>query len=204
MSRSPRVCVVDYGMGNLPNVVRALERAGASAAASADPAAVRAAERVVVPGVGACHDAMRALHAGGLDEAIRAVIAAGRPFLGICLGQQVLLESAEEGDADRCLGLVPGRVAAFPRDTDLPVIHMGWNLVKPERAHPVVAEGYFYFVHGYRAVDVPADWWLARSDYGGDFASAIGRDNLVAVQFHPEKSQRAGLHLLERFCAWSP
>lgn len=204
MSALPEVRVVDYGMGNLPNVVRALERAGARASATADPDAVRAAERVCVPGVGACHDAMGALRATGLDDAIREVVAAGRPFLGICLGQQVLLETAEEGNDHDCLGIVPGRVARFPRDGSLPVIHMGWNLVKPERPHPVLAEGYFYFVHGYRAVDVPAEWRLARTDYGGEFASAVGRDNIVAVQFHPEKSQRAGLHLLERFCSWNP
>jgi glutamine amidotransferase len=158
---------------------------------------------VVVPGVGACGDAMRALDARGLGAALVERIRAGTPFLGICLGLQLLLESAEEGDCE-CLGIVPGRVAAFPRDLDLPVPHMGWNLVKPERSHPIVAEGYFYFVHGFRATGVPADWCLARTDYGPAFPSAIGREALVAVQFHPEKSQRAGLALLERFCAWRP
>jgi glutamine amidotransferase len=168
-----------------------------------DPDAVRRAERLVVPGVGAAGDAMAALRARGLDAALVERIRAGTPFLGICLGLQVLLESAEEGDCD-CLGIVPGRVTSFPRDLDLPVPHMGWNLVKPERPHPVIAEGYFYFVHGFRATGVPEEWRLARTDYCGDFASAIGRDALVAVQFHPEKSQRAGLALLERFCAWRP
>jgi glutamine amidotransferase len=200
---SARIALVDYGMGNLPNVARALERAGAKVEITADPAAVRRAERLVVPGVGACGDAMAALGARGLGAALVERIAAGTPFLGICLGLQILLESAEEGDC-RCLGIAPGRVAAFPRDLDLPVPHMGWNLVKPERPHPVIDEGYFYFVHGFRATGVPEAWRLARTDYCGDFPSAIGRDALVAVQFHPEKSQRAGLALLERFCAWQP
>jgi glutamine amidotransferase len=197
------LALVDYGMGNLPNVARALERAGAQVQITADPDRVRRADRLVVPGVGAAGDAMAALRANGLDTALVERIRAGTPFLGICLGLQVLLDSAEEGDC-ACLGLVPGRVAAFPRELDLPVPHMGWNLVKPERPHPVVAEGYFYFVHGFRATRVPAEWCLARTDYGAAFPSAIGRDALVAVQFHPEKSQRAGLTLLERFCAWRP
>jgi glutamine amidotransferase len=200
---NPAIALVDYGMGNLPNVTRALERAGARVTVTSDPDVVRRAERLVVPGVGAAGDAMAALRARGLDAALVERIRAGTPFLGICLGLQVLLESAEEGDCT-CLGIVPGRVTAFPRDLDLPVPHMGWNLVKPERPHPVIAEGYFYFVHGYRATGVPDAWRLARTDYCGDFASAIGKDSLVAVQFHPEKSQRAGLALLERFCAWRP
>ncbi len=197
------VTIVDYGMGNLPNVVRAFERAGARARVSRDPDAVRGAGRLVVPGVGACGDAMRALRERGLDAALVEAIDAGAPFLGICLGLQLLLDSAEEGDTD-CLGVIPGRVAAFPADLELPVPHMGWNLVKPEREHPVIREGYFYFVHGYRATGVPDACRLARTDYGADFASAIGRDNVVAIQGHPEKSQRAGLALLERFAAWSP
>ena len=100
--------------------------------------------------------------------------------------------------------MIPGRVAAFPEDLDVPVPHMGWNLVKPEREHPVIREGYFYFVHGYRATGVPAEYRLARTDHGGVFASAIGRDSVVAIQGHPEKSQRDGLALLERFVCWSP
>lgn len=200
---SASIALVDYGMGNLPNVARALERAGARVQVTADPAAVRRAERLVVPGVGACGDAMQALRARELDAALVERIRAGTPFLGICLGLQILLESAEEGECT-CLGIVPGRVCAFPRDLGLPVPHMGWNLVKPERPHPVVQEGYFYFVHGFRATGVPESWRIARTDYCGDFPSALGRDALVAVQFHPEKSQRAGLALLERFCAWRP
>jgi glutamine amidotransferase len=200
---SAEVTIVDYGMGNLPNVVRAFERAGARASVSADPEVVRRAERLIVPGGGACGDAMRALRERSLDAALCDAIDAGTPFLGICLGLQLLLDRAEEGDTD-CLGVIPGIVAAFPDDQDLVVPHMGWNLVKPEREHPVIREGYFYFVHGYRATGVPESCRLARTDYGGEFASAIGRDNVVAIQGHPEKSQHAGLDLLERFAAWSP
>ena len=200
---SASVTLVDYGMGNLPNVARAFERVGARASVTDDPGALERAERVVVPGVGACGDAMANLRAKGLDRALRDWLATGRPFLGICLGLQLLLERAEEGDAT-CLGVIPGRVEAFPEDLELPVPHMGWNEVEPEREHPVVRRGHFYFVHGFRAAHVPDEYCLGRTEHGERFVSAVGRENFVAVQFHPEKSQRAGLDLLERFCGWSP
>jgi imidazole glycerol phosphate synthase glutamine amidotransferase subunit len=158
----------------------------------------------VLPGVGAARDTMTALRRGGLDDAIRAHLAAGRPYLGLCVGMQVLLDEADEGGADKCLGIIPGRVERFSKLHDLPSIHMGWNLVKCLREHPVIAEDYFYFVHGYRPTGVPAEFCLARTDYGEGFPSAIGFGSCVAVQFHPEKSQRAGLELLRRFLAWSP
>ncbi len=203
MSSSPdEILVVDYGMGNLRNVARAIERAGGRARVTRDPDALRRADRLVVPGVGACGDAMQKLHAAGLVQAIREYVRSGRMFLGICIGMQLLLETAEEGDCD-CLGLIPGRVAAFPEDIQLAVPHMGWNLVKPETEHPVIREGYFYFVHGYRANQVPSEYWLARTSYGEEFPSAIGFRNCVGVQFHPEKSQHEGVALLERFCEWS-
>ncbi len=198
------VVVVDYGMGNLRSVARALERIGARPRVTDAARDLRDARRVVLPGVGSVRDTMSALRRGGLDDAIRAHIAAGRPYLGICLGLQVLLDEAEEGGVGPCLGTIPGRVARFAESLDLPVPHMGWNQVKPVCDHPVIAEGYFYFVHGYRATDVPTNFWLAQTEYGESFPSAIGRGACVAVQFHPEKSQRAGLDLLERFCAWNP
>ena len=200
----PEVVVVDYGMGNLRSVARALERIGARPRVTDSVADLRASRRIVLPGVGSVRDTMAALRRDGLDDAIRAHIAAGRPYLGICLGLQVLLDEAEEGGIGPCLGVIPGRVERFPESSELPVPHMGWNQVKPVREHPVIREGYFYFVHGYRPIDVPAEFCLARTDYGESFASAIGRGACVAVQFHPEKSQRAGLELLERFCAWNP
>ncbi len=190
-------------MGNLRSVARALERAGAKPRVSRDPDEVRSADRLVLPGVGACGDAMLGLRRAGLVPALKERIRSGRPYLGICLGLHVLLERGEEGDTD-CLGLVPGTVARFPDSLPLAVPHMGWNLVEPVRGHPVLAEGYFYFVHGYRGDGVPEEMTLARTEYGERFPSAIGFDACVAVQFHPEKSQRAGLELLERFLAWSP
>ncbi len=204
MTQAPEIAVVDYGMGNLRNVVRALERIGARARVTDAAADLRAATRVVLPGVGSVRDTMAALRAGGLDDALREHIAAGRPYLGICLGLQVLLDEAEEGGVGPCLGVIPGRVERFPEVYELPVPHMGWNQVKTVADHPVIAEGYYYFVHGYRATQVPTPFWLAQTEYGETFPSAIGRDACVAVQFHPEKSQRAGLELLERFCAWRP
>ena len=204
MSARGRVVLVDYGMGNLGSVERAFRRIGCEARVSGSAAELAGADRIVLPGVGSARDTMTALAKGGLDDAVRAHIAAGRPYLGICLGLQVLLDVADEGGLGPCLGVIPGRVERFPDSLGLPVPHMGWNLVKPERPHAVIAEGYFYFVHGYRATAVPDADVLARTDYGERFASAIGRGSCVAVQFHPEKSQRAGLELLERFCAWRP
>lgn len=195
--------LVDYGMGNLRSVARAFERAGAKPRVSRDPDELRSADRVVVPGAGAAGDAMRGLQEGGLDVALRERFAQGRPYLGLCVGLQVLFEHAEEGDAC-CLGVIPGRVERFPDSLGLAVPHMGWNLLKVERPHPVLRDGYYYFVHSYRPVGVPAEQRLGSTEYGELFASAVGRDACVAVQFHPEKSQRAGLAMLERFCAWSP
>ncbi len=205
MSRAgEEVLVVDYGMGNLRSVARALERIGARPRVADSARDVRAARRVVVPGVGSIREAMAALRSGGLDDAIRAHVEAGRPYLGICLGLQVLLDEAEEGGSGPCVGIIPGRVERFPESRELPIPHMGWNQVKPVIEHPVIAEGYFYFVHGYRATSVPDEFCLARTDYGESFASAVGRGSCIGVQFHPEKSQRCGLELLERFCAWTP
>ncbi len=190
-------------MGNLRNVARALERAGAKARVTMDPDQVLRADRLVVPGVGALGDAMRCLTQRGLASALRERIPNGRPYLGICIGLQILLEQGEEGPA-RGLGLIPGRVDRFPESSGLPVPHMGWNVVKSTRPHPLLEDGFYYFVHAYRPVGVPAERVLASTDYGELFPSALGFDACVAVQFHPEKSQRVGLELLERFCRWSP
>jgi glutamine amidotransferase len=203
-ARPQKIALVDYGMGNLRSVERAFARIGQPVQVTSSAEELRAADRVVLPGVGAARDTMRGLRAGGLDDALRDHVAAGRPYLGICLGLQVLLDEADEGGVGACLGVIPGRVERFPDAYGLPIPHMGWNLVKLERPHPVLAEDYFYFVHGYRATRVPDDACLARTDYGEKFPSAVGRGACVAVQFHPEKSQRAGLELLERFCAWRP
>lgn len=190
-------------MSNLRNVARSFERAGAKPVISRDPDEVRRADRLAVPGVGALGDAMRALEARGLGDPLRERIPDGRPFLGICIGLQILLERGEEGPTDG-LALCPGQVERFPERPGLPVPHMGWNRVRVMRPHPVLREGHFYFVHAYRAQRVPPDWELARTDYGEEFPSALGREACLAVQFHPEKSQREGLRLIERFCAWQP
>jgi imidazole glycerol-phosphate synthase subunit HisH len=197
------VLLIDFGMGNLRSVCRALERAGAKPRVSRDAHEVARADRVVVPGVGSCGAAMRNLVEDGLDAALRERIAAGRPYLGICLGLQILLERAEEGSAE-CLGVIPGAVRKFPASLELAVPHMGWNEVSVARAHPVLRSGYYYFVHSYRATGVSEANVAATTEYGEVFPSAIQKGACVAVQFHPEKSQRDGLALLERFLAWAP
>jgi imidazole glycerol-phosphate synthase subunit HisH len=203
-ARGEKIGLVDYGMGNLRSVERAFARIGRDVIVTDDAAALRNVDRIVLPGVGSARDTMEALRGKGLDDAIRAHIGAGRPYLGICLGLQVLLDAADEGGLGPCLGVIPGRVERFPDSLGLAVPHMGWNLVKLERPHPVLADDYFYFVHSYRATRVDDADVLARTDYGESFVSALGRGSCVAVQFHPEKSQRAGVELLERFCAWRP
>ncbi len=201
---NPEVLILDFGMGNLRSVARALERAGAKPRVSVSPDEIAAAERIVFPGVGACGDALPTLRARGLDQALRARISAGLPTLAICVGMQALLESSNEGRLEMGVGVVPGRVARFPDSIELAVPHMGWNLVRTVRPHPVLRDGYFYFLHAYRAEDVPEPFVLATTEYGEIFPAAVGTGACVAVQFHPEKSQFEGLALLERFLAWNP
>ena len=214
------IVIVDYGMGNLRSVQKAIERIGRATHVSDKPDDVAAADRLIVPGVGAFGDAMAALRAGGLIEPIRAVVAAGRPMLGICLGLQILFEESEEvaeapvelaamADAPlpKGLALIAGRVRRFSKsfaDRGLKVPHMGWNTVRATGTSPLLNgfpdEGvYFYFAHSYYAAPrddgVVAGW----TDYGGRFASAVTSGNVHATQFHPEKSQAVGLAVLENF-----
>jgi len=206
-----KVAVVDYGAGNLRSVAKALARSGAEPCVTSDPEAVRRADAVVLPGVGAFADAVRRLDQAGLDDALRDSIAAGRPYLGLCLGLQLLFEESDEHGRTPGLCLLPGRVARFPeRDAaggKLRVPHIGWNEVRFAGSHPVLeqlpAADHFYFVHAYRALAAdPADV-VGRAEYGGEFASAVARENLFAVQFHPEKSQAAGRRLLDAWVAWA-
>ena len=199
------VLLVDTSMGNLRSVARALERVGARVELSADPDRIAAAGRVVVPGQGHFGDCARALE-GGLGEALLAHIAAGKPYLGICLGMQVLFESSEEAEGARGLGVFEGTVRRFQSDLvdpddpsrRLKVPHMGWNLV--EGAHPLLpARDWFYFVHSYYCDPVDPSRVVGSSDYGMRFCAAVAKDNVFACQFHPEKSQRAGSALLARF-----
>jgi glutamine amidotransferase len=204
------VVVVDYGMGNIRSVSKALERVAPEARVlvTADPGRILAADRVVVPGQGAMPDCMRQLAASGAREAVIEA-ARARPFLGICIGMQMLFERGEEGDTAG-LGLLGGRVPRFPaaRMAGLKVPHMGWNEVRQARAHALwegVPEGErFYFVHSYFPEPADAALVAATSDYGVRFTCAIARDNIFAVQFHPEKSQSTGLRLLSNFVHWRP
>jgi glutamine amidotransferase len=203
-----RIALVDYGAGNLRSVHNALLAAGATdVAVTDDPAVVRAADRIVLPGVGAfaaCRNALAALP--GMVEAIdETAIRAGRPFLGICVGMQLMADAGEEHGVHPGFGWIGGTVRLLaPADPALKVPHMGWNDVRAAGDHALLLPGEAYFLHSY-AFDVadPADR-LAVTDHGGPITAAIGRDNLIGVQFHPEKSQAYGLGFLARFLAWRP
>lgn len=199
------IAIIDYKAGNLTSVRLAFETIGVRAKITDSPREIVTAERVVFPGVGAACSAMKNLTSGGLVDVIRQVVAKGTPFLGICLGCQIILETSEEGDAT-CLGLLPGTVKLFkPAGRFDKVPQMGWNSVEFAAKHGVF-EGIesgseFYFVHSYYPAPSLEETVLGTTEYGGvNFASVIGRDNLVATQFHPEKSGRVGLKLLENFC----
>lgn len=200
------IAVVDYDAGNLRSVLRALDAVGVSAALVRDPEALSRADRIVFPGVGAAASAMQTLRARGLDGALRVALARGTPVLGICLGTQIVLDSSEEGEV-ACLGLLPGRTRRFrPADPALKVPHMGWNEVRVERPHPLLAGvepgDEFYFVHAYYPAPAEPSDVLATAEHGERFACALGRGNLFATQFHPEKSGPLGLSLLSRFARW--
>ena len=202
-----KIAVVDYGMGNIRSVSKALEHVApqAEVLVTSEPLAIRSADRVVVPGQGAMPDCMRQLAASGAREAV-VEAAANKPFLGICIGLQMLFEHGEEGDTPG-LGLLPGRVPRLAV-CGLKIPHMGWNEVCQERPHAlwngIADRSRFYFVHSY--YPQPADRALTAGtcDYGVTFTCAVARDNIFAVQFHPEKSQRSGLQLLANFVQWRP
>jgi len=198
--------IIDYDAGNLRSVQRACAQVGLDATISADPDAVRRAGRVIFPGVGAAGAAMRSLCREGMDAALREVVAKGVPVLGICLGLQISFDHSEEND-QRTLGLLPGVVRRFRFDhPELKVPHMGWNEVRVVRAHPVLRGiepgDEFYFVHAYYPEPENPEHVFAVTDYETEFASAVGRENYFATQFHPEKSGRVGLRLLANFASW--
>ncbi|MGE0227071.1 MAG: imidazole glycerol phosphate synthase subunit HisH [Dehalococcoidia bacterium] len=196
------VVIVDYGAGNLRSVARAVAHAGVEAAVTSRAQAVADARALIVPGVGAAADTMANLRAGGLVEPIREYIASGRPFLGVCMGMQALFEVSEEGGSHECLGVLPGRIVRFPHGLTVP--HMGWNNVRLRAPHPVfegiAQDAFFYFVHSFHPRPADEGHVIAETEYGGvTFPAVVGRDNLVATQFHPEKSGADGLRLYANF-----
>ena len=198
------VALIDYGAGNLQSVFNALRAAGASdIAVTAHPADVLAARRIVLPGVGAFAHCMGALSAipGMIDALTESVVERGRPFLGICVGMQLMADEGHEHGVTRGLGWIRGAVVSMPAAPGLKIPHMGWNDVVPTYAHPLIEAGEAYFLHGYAfsGSDV-----LATTDHGGSVVAAVGRDNLAGVQFHPEKSQAYGIATLKRFLKWRP
>jgi glutamine amidotransferase len=200
-----RVSVIDYDAGNTLSVTRALEKAGARVDLTPDPDRVAGADAVVLPGVGAFGDCMKKLRARDMDEACLRTYRSGKPFLGVCVGLQVLFEASEESPGVAGLGILPGTVVRI-RTGGLKVPHMGWNHLRLAREHPVLAglDGEaFYFVHSYHPDPAAAGDLLATVEYGERFCAAAGRENLAAVQFHPEKSSRAGLKLYENFLGWA-
>jgi glutamine amidotransferase len=210
MERNGMIGIVDYRAGNLTSVARALEALGEKCVVTADAGVLDGASRIIFPGVGAAAAAMANLRETGLDERLRRWVAEGKPVLGICLGTQVIFAHSEEGDVP-CLGIVPGIVRRFPADLAaggqrLKIPHMGWNGVTFRAGHPVFAgipeTAAFYFVHSYYPAPADPAWAAGETDYGIRFCSAVAKGNLVAVQFHPEKSGRPGLTLLANFCRW--
>ena len=205
------ITIVDYGMGNLRSVHKALERVGFRALVSQDPKAIEKADGLVLPGVGAFQKAMENLESLKLIDPLIQFLQSGRPFLGICLGLQLLFSEGEEFGLHKGLGIFPGRVVRFPfsepgvstSKDSLKVPHMGWNSVRIKRSFPAmegVAEGtHFYFVHSYYPVPEDREIIATTTDYSGEFVSSVGRGNLFACQFHPEKSQSAGLKILKNF-----
>lgn len=200
------IVVIDYGAGNLRSVARALTHVGAEPVISADPADIDRAAGIVLPGVGAARDTMDNLTSRNLVVPLKEYIASGRPFLGVCMGLQALLESSEEGGGQECMGVIPGEVRRFPGGEGRKVPHMGWNTVEWLREHPITAGipsgSYFYFVHSYYPTVREEAVALGESEYGVTFPSVIARGHIVATQFHPEKSGEQGLRLYANFADW--
>jgi imidazole glycerol-phosphate synthase subunit HisH len=201
------IALIDYGAGNLQSVRNALKAAGASdISVTADPAEVLAGKRIVLPGVGAFAHCMGALSAiPGMIEALdKAVIVAGRPFLGICVGMQLMADYGDEFVMTSGLGWIPGEVKPIQPANSLKVPHMGWNDVTPVREHAVIEAGEAYFLHGFAFEARYENDVLAMTNHGGPRVAAIARDNMMGVQFHPEKSQTYGIETLQRFMKWRP
>ena len=200
-----KIVVLDYGAGNLSSVQNVLRYFGADFVVTSDPKEVERASTLIFPGDGEAAASMGELRRTGLDEALRAFHGSGRKMLGICIGCQVIFSHSEERDT-RCLGLLPGEVKRFARSSGLKVPHMGWNSVRFRVSHPVFdglpQESSFYFIHSYYPVPADPGHRAAETEYGETFISAVAAGNVVAVQFHPEKSGPVGLRLISNFLAW--
>ncbi|AJY75023.1 imidazole glycerol phosphate synthase subunit HisH [Paenibacillus beijingensis] len=198
------IAIIDYGMGNLHSVSKAVERLGYEAVVTADPAVIMAADGAILPGVGAFGDAMENLRETGLDAVTKAYAASGKPLLGICLGMQLLFTEGEEHGDHKGLDLLPGRVVRFQGDYKIP--HMGWNKLQFGQESPLLRgleEGHVYFVHSYHALPEEASDLLATTDYYQQVTAVVGRGSVYGMQFHPEKSGELGMSLLGNFLALS-
>lgn len=199
------IAVTDYGAGNLHSITKALERQGLDVRITESPQTLAGAEALIVPGDGAFGPAIARLRELGFAERIRAYIQSGRPFLGVCLGMQLLFDESEEDGTHRGLGLLPGRVVRLPAGVKVP--HMGWNQLQIVRSSPLLdgieTGAYVYFVHSYHAVPQDPAIVAATAEYGASVAAVVGRDNLWATQFHPEKSGPVGLRMLANFARWA-
>lgn len=207
------IAIIDYDAGNLTSVARAISYLGYENIVTSDLNIIAEADRVIFPGVGSAGSAMESLKRLGLDILLRQIFDTGKPIMGICLGTQIILKHSEEYNTD-CIGLIEGNVPLFKSDMKddkgsiLKIPHMGWNRVNLKKEHPVLKglqkEDEFYFVHSYYPEPFSKDFIIGTTCYGLEFASIIGYKNLVATQFHPEKSGEAGLTILKNFCEWTP
>ena len=200
MTHRLKLVVIDYDSGNLRSVGKALESVGVASLVSGDPTELATADAVVFPGVGSAPAAMAALHQRGLVQPLRDYVASGRPFLGVCLGLQLLMDRTEEGNTP-CLGIIPGEAKRLPIGLKVP--HMGWNNVRFRSSHPafdgIPQDSHFYFVHSYYPVPADNDGHVGTTEYGVSFCSVYARGNLVATQFHPEKSGATGVRIYKNF-----
>ncbi|MBU0543917.1 MAG: imidazole glycerol phosphate synthase subunit HisH [Proteobacteria bacterium] len=207
------IAIIDYDAGNLTSVARAITHLGFKCIITNNIKDIDKAERVIFPGVGAAGSAMESIKRLGLDKAIKDAFSSGKPILAICIGTQIIMEYSEENDTD-CLGIIGGKVLFFNFDeinksgNKLKIPHMGWNSINIQKNHPVLSEvkadDEFYFVHGYYPAPDNYTHVIGTTGYGISFASVIGYKNIIATQFHPEKSGRPGLSILKNFCAWKP
>ena len=202
------VAIIDYGVGNLRSVEKAFAAIGCEATVTSDESLLRSADRLVLPGVGAFAACMRELTSRGFDELVRERVEKGTPLMGVCVGMQMLFDESEEFGQTCGLGLLKGRVRRFPADLpgDLVVPQVGWNQVRQRGIHPLLAgiedNAFFYFVHSYSCEADDGDVVIGETDYGMHYPSVVARENICGVQFHPEKSQAAGLRLLANFSNW--